>query len=165
MGSQNIVETIGSWGVKSTSGDLYRVRCERPKPGDVIDFGGWQGTYPYTQGQYGRMTETHDGVVFCCGQGSAFLYENGQLSLSGGPFSKCSLEDLEPTYRLRRGLFWNWGDNFAGAGQGVEYLISRPVFKFVPRCREDGCNVQVSCTRGTYREWKCESHTTEEMPA
>jgi len=162
----NIIESIGSWGVKTTTRALYHVRCERPAPGDVIDFGEYEGTYPFTSGRYGRISEgpeecsgwTDKGMVqFCCQPGSAFLDESGHVSISGGPFAHCAAEELEPTHTVRRGLFWNWGDNLRGAGMGVEYHLYRPVFRLRLRCQHEECNVPAT-TRGMDHRWTCGNH-------
>jgi hypothetical protein len=165
----NIIESIGAWGVRTTSRTLYRVRCERPQSGDVIDFGEYEGIYPYTSGRYGRIVSgprdasgmwPDEMVGFCCQPGSAFLLEDGSVDVSGGPFGHCSPSELEPTHTTRRGLFWNWGGNTRGAGQGVEYLIDRPVFRLRLRCQHEECNVPATCQDAS-RRWSCGNHSTD----
>ena len=80
-----------------------------------------------------RIASIDDGQVsLCVGGASVFLYESGGVSISGGPFAGCALNELEPTWGCRAVSFWNWGDNRAGAAQGVDYAIHRPIFKLVP---------------------------------
>ena len=121
-----IIETIGKNGVKTTPS---QIRMTSPKPGDVIDFGEGDRPYPYTNKRYGRIDSIDgDRVHFCCQTQGVFLADDGSVSISGGPFVHCDIKDLEPTRTLRNTNFWNWGDNCAGASQGVYYTIARPVF-------------------------------------
>lgn len=125
-----IVESIGKWGVNATNSAK---RLTTPKPGDVIDFGEFEGIYPFTHGKYGRIWTTIEssswGNSMCCEMGSAFLFENGHVDISGGPFAGFETRDLEETYTLRNGEFWNWGMNLPGGGMGIYYTIARPVFR------------------------------------
>ena len=133
-----IIESIHGGGIKTTN--AHPSRLYDPRPGDVIDFGENVGTYPYTSGRYGRIDEVgtdnpdkgwcNKGEIHvCCGNASVFLMENGDVSISGGPFSVIRESDLEYTGGMETVGFWNWGDNSPGAGQGVYYRIERPVFK------------------------------------
>lgn len=128
MTSTRITETIGKWGVKTSDA---RVRMAIPKPGDVIRFG-TDRAYPRQDADFG-IVDFIDGnkIVFCVHPMGIFLNENGSVSISGGPFGSCSKTEIQPTYLTQNVLFWNWGDNSPGAGMGVNYLISRPVFQIV----------------------------------
>jgi len=133
-----ITESIGQWGVKTTP--AHPMRMERPKSGDVVDFGENAGTYPFTHGQYGRVERTNwlgtEGLLLvCCEMGSAFLKESGSVDISGGPFWSGDLLQLEPTYTTKMARFWNWGNHAPGAHQGVDYHFQRPVFQL--RLQED----------------------------
>jgi len=124
----HIIKSIGRWGVKTEPASS---RVCTPRPGDVVDFGENEGTYPFLR-RYGRIDslscfETGKAHV-CCELGSAFLHENGKVSISGGPFALIPLDDLIPTFGTKRVTFWNWGDNYPGGHQGVDYGIDRPVF-------------------------------------
>lgn len=125
----NIVEVISDKGVRSTSKES---RLSTPKPGDVVEFESKE--YPFNSAPFGRISG-NDGfcndeeVSICCGGASVFLCENGDVSISGGPFETVKTKDLEPTFELKAVRFWNWGDNRPGADQGVNYYIDRPVFK------------------------------------
>jgi hypothetical protein len=123
-----IIESISKNGIKTSLADLNRYQT--PKSGDVIDFGENQGKYPFLHSQYGRIWHVEgDTVSFCCSMGSAYLFDNGNVDISGGPFSTCKKSELEETYTQHVATFWNWGNNLPGAHQGVDYQISRPVFK------------------------------------
>jgi hypothetical protein len=127
----HIIDSIGKWGVKTTP---HNIRMYRPKPGDVIDFGENEGTFPFYNGRYGRIESIDSTYVegkfhVCCGGASVFLFESGNCSISGGPFTHIDPADLIPTPALKTVRFWNWGDNGRGAGMGVDYYIARPVFK------------------------------------
>jgi hypothetical protein len=121
----HIIETVGSWGVKTRP---FQIRAARPGPGDPVDVGALEG-YPFKGNKWAYISHI-DGqkVSFCIGSCSMFLQETGHVSISGGPFAGCNLADLEPTHQLKRVRFWNWGDNCAGAAQGVDYFIDRPIF-------------------------------------
>jgi len=137
----NIIESISNRGVKTTPAALMHVRMSRPNQGDVIDFGDNVGNYPF-KAKYGRIDSVETGfadsgeVHVCCHMGSAFLYDNGNVSISGGPFACVKLADLEPLYETHTAEFWNWGNLGAGAGHGVYYSIARPVFKL--RLQKEG---------------------------
>ena len=127
----NIIESISSKGVKTTSGNS---RFYIPRVGDIIDFGENVGTYPFTQ-KYGRFDNMDDGwaredeYIVICEMGSVFLHDNGAVDISGGPFSTVKKADVEPMETLKDAMFWNWGDNGPGGGHGVYYTIARPLFR------------------------------------
>ena len=124
--TNHIIETIGKNGVKTTPFNIRQF--QGPKPGDVIEYPE-DAPYPYNKA-YGRVDSVEGGKVYiCCNMGSVFLTDSGAVSISGGPFSSVWLSDLEFTGELRTVRFWNWGDNSAGAHQGVDYMIDRPVFR------------------------------------
>ena len=127
----NVTEYVGMEGVVSS--DLTALRATKPRSGDLVR---WH------DGTLGRIWETGghgfteaDEVHVCSGLGSAFLglLDDGRVyaDISGGPFYMLKLADLRPTYELANATFWNWGDNMRGAGQGVEYMLARPVFEYV----------------------------------
>ena len=129
----NIVESIGKWGTVASEATAERLSF--PHEGDVIDFGEYAGTYPFTSGRYGRVSDEpgsrfalDDEVHVCCQPGSAHLFENGQVDISGGPFTCLKLSGLKFRGEFRVGNFWNWGNNRPGANMGVHYTITRPVF-------------------------------------
>jgi hypothetical protein len=126
----HIIESIGKWGVKTTA---EASRFGTPKPGDVVLFADGL-PYPFKNSRIGRVEALSDkgDLHICCELGSAFLFENGGVSISGGPFATIKLADLRPTFRLHEANFWNWGDNGSGAGNGVNYKIARPVFLYCP---------------------------------
>lgn len=139
-----IVESIGKWGVKATNSGT---RLFTPKAGDVIDFGEdyENNPYPFNKTRYGRIEQVgkpaRDGYCgwleegqahVCVHPGSAFLREDGSVSISGGPFAVIETKDLKPTVTLKALGFWNWGNNSPGADQGIDYQIARPVFKYEP---------------------------------
>lgn len=129
-----IVEYIGR--EKLVHKQYNVTRAATVKPGDFVDFSAMEGKYPYTHGKYGRIQNTHyfdtDDILICCEEGSCFLME-GAVSISGGPFEVVKPHQLEPTYELHVGRFWNWGNNLPGADKGVDYYLARPVFKLLPK--------------------------------
>lgn len=126
--TNHIIETIGSWGVRTTS---IHQRMLRVEPGDAVSIA-HLSQYPFLDRDWATVAsiDRKSGLVaLCIGNCSVFLNETGGVSISGGPFCGCEIGDLEPQHTLREQRFWNWGDNFPGGGQGVEYTIARPVFK------------------------------------
>lgn len=127
-----ITEYVGNDGVVSSNYD--HARLSRPRAGDLI---------LNDDGSYGMVEKIDDGKVHVVERcGSAFLGRLSDLtperqrkdrgiyvSISGGPFKLFELSRLEPTMRVAGARFWNWGDNFAGADQGCDYTLNRPVFK------------------------------------
>jgi len=129
--SEPIIEYIGKNGVISNP-EIRRLYM--PKPGDVIDFGEFEGTYPFTSGKFGRIdSETTllyddtDVLSVCCGNASVFWCNKDTVSISGGPFGAVHKNWLD-FIGLKKVGFWNWGDNNPGADQGVHYWITRPLF-------------------------------------
>lgn len=130
----HIIETIGKWGVKTRP---FQIRAARPGPGDPVDISEFKDIYPFkSEYQYARIagirtneTGTKRLSLCCTGGGSHHLFENGEVSVSGGPFVGVDLDWIEPTYLIKAVHFWNWGDHSSGAGMGVDYHVSRPIFK------------------------------------
>lgn len=138
--SMNILEVIGRKGVKTTNHELAHMRLCTPKPGDVIKYAAGL-PYPF-RAEYGRVSsdrwdESEGRINICCQGGSVFLCDDGNVSISGGPFAGVDREHLKPTYTLETVRFWNWGDNLPGASQGVDYYIARPVFLYDPPGRNE----------------------------
>ena len=141
-----IVEYIGKNKIIHTNTQISMARWEIPQPGDVV----WFGTnysrleYPYNIAEYGRFDNQKDykaidkKYTICVGSCSAFLSlhqeldgtEKIHLSISGGPFANIEKENTDPTWTTKVVRFWNWGNNLAGAHQGVDFYIERPVFKY-----------------------------------
>ena len=132
----NIVESIGAWGVKTTPDSVSYVRMERPRSGDIVLF--MDKEYPHNNSQYGRIEHVSGSgdVDICCNLGSAYLYQDGSVEISGGPFETVALDELHPTHSLYEAEYWNWGDRGGGAGHGVYYKINRPVFKLTKKVAE-----------------------------
>lgn len=124
--NNRIVETIGKWGVKTSD---YSSRMYTIKPGDVIRFGD-NKEYPNHDADFG-IVDSIDGnrITYCVHPMGIHLFENGNVSISGGPFGSCSKTDIEPTGLIQDVLMWNWADNSPGGGMGVNYSIARPVFQ------------------------------------
>ena len=115
-----------------------RRRLTTPRPGDPVDFSLLLGQYPANQ-RYGTICGFSEGEVnFCCEPGSIFICDDGNVSISGGPFASCLPRTLIAAHDLcelpldfplmRRQSFWNWGNNGSGAGNAVHYHVDRPVF-------------------------------------
>ncbi len=121
-----IVESRGKWGIQITEGEerLLEVRS-----GDIIEFPEELIKYPVSQ-SFCRVQEIHENgrVHIVDGMGSAFLSQNGSVNISGGPFFSVWKEHLIPCKRTHPATYWNWGNNFPGANQGVYYQLARPVF-------------------------------------
>lgn len=138
----HIIEQLSREGMKTTP--IETRRLQGPKPGDPVLFPAGS-PYPYgpigsfSKGgnndaeSYGRVdgTEEDGSILLCCGGASVFLCTNGSVTISGGPFASVAPEQLEYTDQLKVVSFWNWGDNYAGAGQGVDYFIQRPVWRLI----------------------------------
>ncbi len=142
----HIIESIGRWGIKSTDLNHEPGRLSTPKPGDIIQFYKEPGDkkmffapkalplkdeaiYPLDRAKYGRINYVNENEIHVCSHlGSAFLAESGGVSISGGPFTRINLDDIEPAGTTYNADFWNWGNNSAGAGQGVHFMIARPLF-------------------------------------
>lgn len=130
-----IIEYIGASGVRTSD---MQVRLHKIKPGDPVDCCLFEDQYPFTHGRYARVDQVFDDgrITICCGGGSHFLCEDGSVSVSGGPFANVKPTDIKScintvganTHRVR---FWNWGDHSAGADQGVDYYIDRPLHMLV----------------------------------
>ena len=131
----NIVESVGKWGIVNTPHNQAYERLQQPRSGDIVKF--TYTDYPYTSGKYGRIeglgTWKKGEYHICCSLGSAFLYQNGNISISGGPFSCVAPNLLVPTYDIKYAEFWNWGNNLPGANRGVYYQIARPVFELIKK--------------------------------
>ena len=126
----HIIEYIGASGVRTTKG---ATRFKRPHPGDPVEVPEGLG-YPWNHGGIGRIDSCSsrygtDKWCVCVRGGSVFLQDDGTVSISGGPFKSVWAQELEPTHDVKVVGFWNWGDNFPGAGRGVDYQIARPLFK------------------------------------
>lgn len=130
--TSHVIESIGKWGVKSTP---IRHRLAQVKPGDAISIEHLTA-YPFLNRSWATVSDVDKKtgrVSMCIGSCSTFINEDGSVSISGGPFHGCDIAELVPMYVLRPQTFWNWGDNFPGAQQGVEYIVPRPVFTLEPK--------------------------------
>ena len=122
-----IVESIGKWGDVITEGPerLLEVRS-----GDIIQFPPEFVKYPVSR-EFCRVSEVDEQtgrISIVDGMGSAFLFQDGHISISGGPFFSMWLEHLTPTKETHVADYWNWGSNLPGKDQGVYYQIARPRF-------------------------------------
>lgn len=129
MTETTITESRGKWGEVTSPYD--ETRRTTPRAGDVVQFREDLRVYPVSN-KHCRIDSIDDetGMVHIVnGMGSAFLFEDGTVSISGGPFFSVPLESLQPTGKLHNSTFWNWADNGPGAGHGVDYHIERPVFR------------------------------------
>lgn len=124
----HIIETIGSWGVKTS--DMSYGRLGTPKPGDLVEFPDEVKRYPVSCKvcRIDRIDKDRGIAHIVDGMGSAFLCEDGTVSISGGPFFSLPLSALKPANITAISTMWNWGDNGPGAGHGVSYHLDRPVF-------------------------------------
>ena len=140
----HIIISIGKWGINHVP--TTPKRFQEPHAGDIIDFGEdyKNNPYPYNTARYGMVDSHrpqwghgHGRITFCCHIPSAFLTESGSVSMSGGPFGSCYVEDLIPAWTTYPARFWNWGNNMPGGDMGVHFSIDRPVFKMTIRRTDD----------------------------
>jgi hypothetical protein len=154
--SVKILEYVGAEGIIHTDPAQERCRLDTPLPGDIIDFGEGKRPWPYNNrfGTVDAVPYTGDGhgvralskgkIHICCEPGSVFLGLHPMksrrahwsdyrvfVSISGGPFQTVDLAKLEWS-GFGNLHCWNWGNNSPGAHQGVQYLITRPVFTLKP---------------------------------
>lgn len=133
----HVVEYIGKEGVRHTP--LNRERWERPSPGDAVLLP--DGSFGMIEGR-GRGLAPEDCFHVCEKPEGVFLGlkkttmlglkgVTPYVDISGGPFRHVHPSCLQPTHALHTAQFWNWGNNGAGVGHGVRYLITRPVFKLL----------------------------------
>lgn len=128
-----IVETIGSWGVR-TSKAMSRLKI--PQPGDPVWVQSDVPEYRIRAGETYRVDRLRDDgrIVLVDTTGdycSMHLMESGRVDTSGGPFVAVRAECLVPNLTVAPVVFWNWGDHSPGGGQGVHYTLLRPVFLLV----------------------------------
>ena len=123
-----ITESVGAWGVSSSDRTFDRMTL--PRSGDIVRWpSGALGRVWTTPRESGHLADDHQ-IHVCEELGSAFLYKDGSVSISGGPFRVLNADGFRPTYETWAADFWNWGDRMPGAGQGVYYRVHRPVFAF-----------------------------------
>lgn len=128
--SNVIHEYIGGSGIVTCPQYATHHRYQEPRPGDLLRIPDNLRRYPFA-GDLARICSIDNEeqrASVCCDVGSAFLNEDGSVSVSGGPFQGVPLEDIHPGWRLHPTPFWNWGNNSAGAHQGVNWLLYRPIF-------------------------------------
>lgn len=130
-----IIESIHAGGLVHSPYD--ELRRTRPRSGD------WVRWPEFMDGKHrvslGRIWEVGTGYVgpdevhVCEEPGRAFLLDDGQVDIGGGPFRVVKRADLIPTHECHTGQYWNWGNNRRGRDQGVDYMIARPIFDYRPR--------------------------------
>lgn len=126
----HVIESIGKWGVKTSP---IQPRLLVVRPGDIIQVPDSLRQHP-SQHEFSRIATIANGVAHVCeDMGSAFLNQDGSCDISGGPWWSVPTCLLKPTGMVRQASYWNWGDNGAGANQGVHYTISRPVHELTVR--------------------------------
>lgn len=129
--ARHLIEYLGPKGIVTTL-DTF-IRRGSPKAGDFI---------LWPNGRIGRLERPSNPRLAsfrqgdwsaCAEVGSAFLDldkdRRPTVEISGGPFLTVNAADLKPI-GLHTGEFWNWGDHFAGAHQGVRYDIQRPLYAY-----------------------------------
>ena len=124
-----IIESIHANGLKTTPA-IHRL--ETPKSGDIVDCSAIKGACPFYHDTARIQRVEDEEVNLCCEMGSAFLRHNGDVDISGGPFTIIERSRLTPARRTSVGLYWNWGDHSPGPDQGVHYHIARPTFVLEP---------------------------------
>ena len=129
-----ILEYIGAFGVLTRPLDARRFTT--PQPGDAVLLP--DGSHGMIEGRDRGLTRP--GEYHVCERPSGAFWglctagpaPCGFVDISGGPFQSVPAARLEPTCALHTQVLWNWGDHGSGAGQGVQYLVPRPVFKLLP---------------------------------
>ena len=102
---------------------------EGPKPGDGVVWPDGKMGRVWTIGGQGFCDP--DEVHVCAEQGSAFTRDSGvTVQISGGPFYMLKASDLAPTSETYTGMFWRWGPNGPGGGNGVTFTQERPVWRY-----------------------------------
>jgi len=88
-----------------------------PRPGDAVDGPDGEGVLCHVLGS-----------LAVCYQPSTFR-EDTTVSCSGGPLPWVDSGSLKPA-GLRRIKCWRWSAGLAGAGQGGEYWVTVPLWKW-----------------------------------
>lgn len=133
----HLLEYIGAEGVRTVDVNPF---LNKPRPGDPILWSEDDNAEHYAckPDTYGRVWEIGTGfcdpdeIHACCELGSAFWLPSGAVSISGGPFRILNASRLTWSGKFHLVRFWNWGDNSPGAGKGVDYTVSRPVWVIEP---------------------------------
>jgi hypothetical protein len=130
-----VTESSGEWGTLTLTIPENRAperweRLHAPQSGDVILIPDEVREGALYSASIGCVQGVENGVVdVCSGFGSAFLCENGSVSISGGPFFRLPLICFAPTFDVMEKEYWNWGPNGPGGGNGVARKLTRPVFR------------------------------------
>lgn len=130
-----IIEYVGREGIVTT--DYYDRQRQQPRPGDLVKFPD-NAPYPFDRDNFGLIAELNDPrfchdneAHVCLSGGSVFLSSPDHVSISGGPFERIKLDNLQWTGEIRDASFWNWADHLAGANQGVHFKLPRPVWLLI----------------------------------
>ena len=111
--------------------EIHKIEDRGPKPGDVViyDGSGPSKTYQEENNQGGiGVLEMSAGSLMVMFSPSAWR-EEGHLSISGGPGIWLSPRNL--VYNgLYRQKFWRWHAGFAGAGEGGDYWMTVPMWRW-----------------------------------
>lgn len=113
--------------VESSDASYWRMRT--PHAGDHVRFAdGKLGRIEFVGTGHCNADQAH----VCEEQGSAYLLDNGALSISGGPFRTVTLRDLEPAHDgLHLSWMWQWQNhNHRGVGMGCQFALPRPIFDY-----------------------------------
>ncbi len=128
--TEKIIESIGDWGI-ITNHSSVMIRHTHPRSGDIVSLTNHPDLY---KNKLGRIDTVDflgiDGLIHMCENlGSAFLFKNGNVDISGGPFDLFHTSSLEPTYRCIWATYWNCGDNMPGGDKGVTIKLYRPLYQ------------------------------------
>jgi hypothetical protein len=103
----------------------------RPSAGDHVRWPGRDslGRIWTIGGEAGSLLDAGEAHV-CVTQGSAFLGDDGSVSISGGPFVVVKVLELVDSLDVQASWFWNWGDSLPGRDMGVSFALPRPVWSY-----------------------------------
>jgi hypothetical protein len=95
--------------IRELNGRLTRVTHDWNEPGETSE------TIQHGGSEYGQ-----------------YYLGNGYISYSGGLDSGIKKNQLKPTGEMKQGKVWFFNNDFAGAGRGIDFMVSFRVFEVIP---------------------------------
>jgi hypothetical protein len=112
-------------GARVNGFELVRLANRQPKPGDAVIYDG-SGAYTLAHGR--GVLDAICGELACCFAASAFRVDDS-VSCSGGPLPFIDPADLR-LVGLYDQRFWRWHAGYSGAGQGGDYYMTVPLWRW-----------------------------------